>query len=355
VIEMSRGAGVVELSGGAVGEPPPLPADAFRRLGLDALPPHERTLCDALAPGSARLAGATAEVRAAAEALRPFVVEALSYLRTFEERFVREGERNERAPVDFYSHVRRYAFTLSLVRAHAARSASASGRPLRILDVGGPGIISDALRADPRTELYSTAGDLRAAFTTGPHPSYDLVLCSEVIEHVSDPQVGYCGDSRFDYNAEVCSVGARHVLARLAGVVDPQGAMLLTTPNAVSLYALRELGQRRPGAIYRPHYREYTPGELLDLLRGAGVDAVLTTCEVYAFYDLREEIEYLRRVGAPDARRFWGDTILAYAWRPERGDAGVHAADLEAVARAFAREEIASALGLDALAADRLP
>lgn len=350
---MSRGDGVVD---GEELPEAPLPDEAFRSVPLERLHASQRALVAALTPGSPRLEGAAPEVAAAAATLRPFLVEALAYLQCFRERFVREGEPAERAPVDFDSHVRRYALTVTLVRARAAAFAAEFGRPLRVLDVGGPGVINGALRADVNVELSATEGDLRHRFATGPHPGYELVLCSEVIEHVTDPQVGYRRDTRLDYNAEVLSLGARHALARLAAVIEPEGAMLLTTPNAVSLYALRELGQRRPAAIYRPHYREYAPRELAELLTGAGLFPVLTTCDAYAFYDLREEIEYLRRVGAPDACRFWGDTILAFAYRSERTrGAPALAAELEAIVRAFAPDQMVAALGLDALAADRLP
>jgi hypothetical protein len=354
VIEMSRGEGVVRRAPEEAHEVP-LPPAAFHALAADALGQSDRRLWEALAPDSPRLAGAAPAVCQAAALLRPFLVEALSYLRVFEQRFVHEGATHERAPVDFRSHVRRYAFTLALVRARAARFAGEHGRPARLLDVGGAGVISGALRADEHVHVSSTSGDLRTRFATGRHDDYDIVLCSEVVEHVADPEVGYRGDSRLDYNAEVTSSGARNLLATLSAVLSERGELLLTTPNALSLYALRELGQRRPPVIYRPHYREYTPRELVGLVRDAGLEVTATTLEVYAFNDMSAEMEHLARVGAADARRFWGDTTVAFAWKGREADGPGLAADLEALTRAFVREDILAVLGLDALVADRLP
>lgn len=347
---MSQAPGVLDVEAAAA----PLGADAFHAFPREGILDRHRGVAAAFRAESPRLAGASPEVAAAAAALEPFVVEAFSYLKSFEERFVHPGAPAERAPADFHSHERRYAFTLALVRARAAAFAAAAGRPLRLLDVGGIGIMRGALAADRNVEVSATRGDLRRRFATGPRDVYDFVLCTEVIEHITDPEVGCQGESRLDYNAEVTASGAAHLLSRLAGILGDAGVLLLTTPNALGLYALRELGQRRPAAVYRPHYREYTPREILDLLKGAGLDAMLTTLEVYAFYDLSAEMAHLARVAAPDARRFWGDTIAGFAWRGGKTNGAWEGAALEAVARAFARDEILEVVGLDAIVRDRI-
>jgi SAM-dependent methyltransferase len=88
--------------------------------------------------------------------------------------------------------------------------------------------------------------------------SFALVLCCEILEHLlQDPT---------------------HMLGEIHRVLEPAGALVLTTPNVFNLaYALRLLRGR--GNIFHPysahgpygrHQREYTPDEVTDLLRGVG-------------------------------------------------------------------------------------
>jgi hypothetical protein len=305
---------------------------------------------------SPRLGGASLAVMQLAEAMAPYVSHAVGQLRAFEAEHVREGASGDRAPVDFSSHFLRYVLNLALVRHRAGIFRSKHGRPMRILDVGGLGIVSEELVRDDNLQLHRTSGDLRRRFELGTCAAYDLVLCTEVVEHVCDPELGFVGDPARDYNAEVSAVGVLRCLERLALSLTSEAALYLTTPNALSLYALRELGNRRPAAIYRPHYREYTPRELFGLLGAAGLDALLTTVEVYPFYDYSAEVDFLEKVGAPDARRFRGDTIACFAGLPRRSAESreIDARYLEVLVRVTGREAFAPRGGLDALIADRL-
>jgi SAM-dependent methyltransferase len=91
-----------------------------------------------------------------------------------------------------------------------------------------------------------------------PDGSFALVLCCEILEHLlQDPT---------------------HMLGEIHRVLEPAGALLLTTPNVFNLaYALRLL--RGKGNIFHPysahgpygrHQREYTAEEVRDLLCGVG-------------------------------------------------------------------------------------
>jgi hypothetical protein len=129
------------------------------------------------------------------------------------------------------------------------------------------------------------------------------------------------------------------MLTALSKVLAPEGKLFLTTPNAIGLYPIREVGERRPASTYRPHYREYSPFEATALLKDAGLAGLLTTFESYPFHDYAAEREYLLRVGNVSARHFWGDSILALGWRPAGPDASqvTAAAQAEALVRVMGR------------------
>lgn len=140
-----------------------------------------------------------------------------------------------------------------------------------------------------------------------PYPCghFATVLCCELIEHLArDPM---------------------HMMAEINRILKPEGHLVLTTPNIVALRALSAalLGQH-PGffqAYLRPsagtetdarHNREYTPGEIHQLLDNAGFTVVLLETG-----DFRRElaVEYswvhqlLDRFGLPTKLR--GEDIFA--------------------------------------------
>lgn len=98
-----------------------------------------------------------------------------------------------------------------------------------------------------------------------PSRSFDLIIFSEVIEHLYHNVPG--------------------VLSKLNKLLKPGGKLILTTPNAVSLFVLgKVIGGLNPafplsdltkdnpktGSIYHRHNREYTLSELDQLLVTAG-------------------------------------------------------------------------------------
>jgi glycosyltransferase involved in cell wall biosynthesis/SAM-dependent methyltransferase len=94
-----------------------------------------------------------------------------------------------------------------------------------------------------------------------PDESFDAVLCCELLEHLSmDPM---------------------HMMSEIHRILKPNGALVLTTPNAVSLRALRamtlgvhpNLFSKYVMPVLVPetkHFREYTPKELLRLFADCG-------------------------------------------------------------------------------------
>ena len=93
-----------------------------------------------------------------------------------------------------------------------------------------------------------------------PAPPFDVVLCCEVIEHMTSDPV--------------------QALATLNESLRPGGQLVLTTPNAARLGVLANVmegihsmhDQYSGYGPYGRHSREYTPGEMGALLRHAGFE-----------------------------------------------------------------------------------
>lgn len=101
----------------------------------------------------------------------------------------------------------------------------------RVLDAGGVGPVA-AYLASIGWEVHGTDVDLR-----GPLPfsdqSFDLVLCTEVIEHIKDVESSELRDlEAFNYS------GVMTMLSELRRTLRPGGLLLVTTPNASSLHML---------------------------------------------------------------------------------------------------------------------
>jgi 2-polyprenyl-3-methyl-5-hydroxy-6-metoxy-1,4-benzoquinol methylase len=150
--------------------------------------------------------------------------------------------------------------------------------PGRILDVG-PGFEAEAMRRrlpdatvdslgwldwryPPREHEQHTELDLNEAQSPETVPElarYDVVVAAEVLEHL--------------YTAPTL------VLRYLATALEPHGALIVQTPNAVALKKrLQMLRGRNPAEpireerMYAGHFHEYTPAELADAARAAGLE-----------------------------------------------------------------------------------
>jgi hypothetical protein len=141
-----------------------------------------------------------------------------------------------------------------------------------------------------------------------PDSAFDLVIFTEVLEHLSrDPM---------------------HPITRT------DGWLLLTTPNSVCLGSVLKAVRGDHPYNWSPysaagnrdrHNREYTPGEVIDLVSAAGYEVVSCTCtEVYdkqlsplrrlAKKALAQVLSALRRVlGGRDRAGWIGETIFLLA------------------------------------------
>ena len=173
----------------------------------------------------------------------------------------------------FHFHRMRFDYLLSKVRESVARI-----HPREILDIGPsfqtlmvqqefPGCVVHTLgfyderfRGGIRGEHHSFDLNSSTDAAACPRlPPFDLVVMAEVLEHLLAPP--------------------RAVFGCVARWLKPEGELLLQTPNAVSLAKrvrmLRGYNpymmMREPGD-YSAHIREYTPAELVELGREAGLE-----------------------------------------------------------------------------------
>ena len=140
-------------------------------------------------------------------------------------------------------------------------------------------------------QLFETTIDCFNAETDAfPYPDgqFNCVLCCELLEHLQlDPM---------------------HMMLEIHRVLKPDGVLVLTTPNIASLRSVAAvLEGAQPGlytcytrpssdAKYKPrHAREYTPGEVCQLITDAGF--AVTSIETFAYdRDGTEDLRWVQKL-----------------------------------------------------------
>jgi hypothetical protein len=157
-------------------------------------------------------------------------------------------------------HAGRYFLTLGAIH-------QLNIMPRSVLNVGGPSLLTDFLMDGWRQTVFSsTVGDLRLKWGVNPMPDpngglFDLVLCTEVIEHISDVP----SDRIEDIDTFKMS-GAKNLLERMKLCVSKTGYVVLTTPNSASWESIRRVLGLENAHQYEGHLHEYAHNELLRLV-----------------------------------------------------------------------------------------
>lgn len=143
----------------------------------------------------------------------------------------------------------------------------------KVLEVGGFETISYIIREyfkENGNEYKNTSFELRNKWPLK-DKSFNYIINTEVIEHINDRKLEY----------EITLSGVKHFLKECYRVLENNGFMLMSSPNACSYQALRYLLNNKPPAVYRPHFREYTVEELQNLLIEAGFKVQYTFADFY--------------------------------------------------------------------------
>ena len=130
------------------------------------------------------------------------------------------------------------------------------------LELGGESPLTDILREYfPGISWSNSQGDLRYHWEMQDE-SIDLIVCTELLEHISDIPDGI--------NDSFRKTGLRAVLRECHRVLKPHGWLFITTPNAISLVHIERILLGTYPWFYPLHVREYEPNELLAEIRGSG-------------------------------------------------------------------------------------
>lgn len=128
--------------------------------------------------------------------------------------------------------------------------------PGEVLDVGGVGPLAAYLASSGHWTAHQTKSDLRHPLAL-PDAAFDLVLCTETIEHIKDVESSALTDlEAFNYS------GVKQMLLELRRVMKPEGRLLVTTPNACSLLTLEKWLAGHVLLMDPAHVREFTPSDL---------------------------------------------------------------------------------------------
>lgn len=121
----------------------------------------------------------------------------------------------------------------------------------------------------PGAMVYGTYNDLRKDPLPFANNSVDNVICTEVIEHISD--IAYQQATTLD--------GIFFFLDEVYRILRVGGRALITTPNAASLWALQQVLIGKAPLIYDWHFREFTKDEMQQIVEYAGFKIVAHNTE----------------------------------------------------------------------------
>jgi SAM-dependent methyltransferase len=177
----------------------------------------------------------------------------------------------------------------------------------KALELGGESLASEVLKGYfPTAKWQLSYTDLRDAFPYDSN-SFEIVLCMEVIEHISDQP----------YLHATTLTGVKHVLSECFRILSPGSHLFLTTPNAASFWTITRAMLHQPPMLYEYHFREFTIEEIRALVEASGFKILKSgTEQVWHFWNFKPLTEFMKKNGYNIEDRW--DDIFILAIRPER-------------------------------------
>ena len=146
-------------------------------------------------------------------------------------------------------HALRYHTTLDVMNKHRLLKG-------RIFDCGGPSTLRTMVQQHATVSYIN--GDLRGGLPSFLGGEFDAALCTEVIEHI--------GPAGIDEPVPDTALKLLKELRRIAK------ALFISTPNASCWATFHKLACENTAMIHSCHIREYTPQEMLWMLKRADWD-----------------------------------------------------------------------------------
>ena len=140
----------------------------------------------------------------------------------------------------------------------------------------------------PEATPQSTSNDLRKEPIPYPDNAIDNVICTEVIEHISD----------VDYQQATTLDGIFYFLGEVRRVLRVGGRALISTPNSSSLWVLQQALLKNAPLMYAWHFREFTKSEMQQIVEHAGFKIVAHNTEfVWHLWDFSPLEGFLKASG----------------------------------------------------------
>ncbi|WP_334066417.1 class I SAM-dependent methyltransferase [Burkholderia cepacia] len=137
----------------------------------------------------------------------------------------------------------------------------------------------------PGSTVRGTESDLRYDPLPFADNSVDNVICTEVIEHISD----------ISYRQATTLNGIFFFLDEVYRVLRVGGRALISTPNATSLWAIQRAMMQQAPLMYDWHFREFTKHEMRQIVEYAGFEVVEHNAEfVWHLWDFSPVEEFMR-------------------------------------------------------------
>jgi hypothetical protein len=119
--------------------------------------------------------------------------------------------------------------------------------------------------------------------------AYDVLFCFEVLEHIKDQD-----PKNMDESVLWNFSGVYRFFSEMNRVLADGGTLVLTTPNAASLYTTHRCLSGESPWLFHPHVREFTIQQVIDLAARAGFDVVHVDT-MYVCFFLEDRSRYLKR------------------------------------------------------------
>jgi hypothetical protein len=178
------------------------------------------------------------------------------------------------------SHVYRLFISMEWIR--SAISLLGNDSKLNAIETGGETVVTDLLRENfPNVQWLNTIGDLRIDWGL-PENSADLIVCMEVVEHLSDLPEGFQDSFRM--------TGVKSMLDLAFRTLHRGGIVFITTPNAGSWLSIYNILMGSSPMFFEMHIHEYTLEKLIELVKEKGFS--LLKVETVFCYTVTSGLDY---------------------------------------------------------------